>query len=102
MKKKIAVASAEDKEVLVSLAEAERHGMISSLLLFGNAIKIREIIEKNNLGTGGFIPTHRHQLNMEGRKNVYVLGDTTNLPISKAGSTAHSISFTSRTSGIDY
>jgi sulfide:quinone oxidoreductase len=26
---------------------------------------------------------------MEGRENVYVLGDTTNLPISKAGSTAH-------------
>lgn len=48
-----------------------------------------EVIEKNNLGTGGFIPTHRHQLNMEGRKNVYVLGDATNLPISKAGSTAH-------------
>ncbi|MCL4848880.1 MAG: NAD(P)/FAD-dependent oxidoreductase [Acidobacteria bacterium] len=48
-----------------------------------------EVIEKNNLGTGGFIPTHRHQLNMEGRNNVYVLGDTTNLPISKAGSTAH-------------
>ena len=49
MKKKIAVASAEDKELLVSLAEAERHGMVSSLLLFGNAIKIKEIIEKNNL-----------------------------------------------------
>ena len=26
---------------------------------------------------------------MEGRNNVFVLGDTTNLPISKAGSTAH-------------
>ena len=49
MKRKIAVASAEDKELLVSLAEAERHGMISSLLLFGNAIKIKETIEKNNL-----------------------------------------------------
>jgi len=48
-----------------------------------------EVIEKNGLGAGGFIPTHRHQLNMEGRKNVFVLGDTTNLPISKAGSTAH-------------
>ncbi|HET7260856.1 MAG TPA: FAD/NAD(P)-binding oxidoreductase [Casimicrobiaceae bacterium] len=48
-----------------------------------------EVIEKNKLGTGGFIPTHRNQLNMEGRKNVFVLGDTTNLPISKAGSTAH-------------
>jgi sulfide:quinone oxidoreductase len=26
---------------------------------------------------------------MEGRTNVFALGDTTNLPISKAGSTAH-------------
>lgn len=48
-----------------------------------------EVIEKNGLGTGGFVPTHRHRLNMEGRDNVFVLGDTTNLPISKAGSTAH-------------
>ena len=48
-----------------------------------------EVIEKNGLGQRGFIPTHRHQLNMEGRDNVFVLGDTTNLPISKAGSTAH-------------
>ena len=48
-----------------------------------------EVIEKGGLGTGGFIPTHRHTLNMEGRANVFVLGDTTNLPISKAGSTAH-------------
>ena len=48
-----------------------------------------EVIEKNGLGQRGFIPTHRHRLNMEGRDNVFVLGDTTNLPISKAGSTAH-------------
>ena len=48
-----------------------------------------EVIEKNGLGARGFIPTHRHRLNAEGRDNVYVLGDTTNLPISKAGSTAH-------------
>jgi sulfide:quinone oxidoreductase len=48
-----------------------------------------EVIEKNGLGKGGFIPTDRHSLRMEGRDNVYVIGDTTNLPISKAGSTAH-------------
>jgi sulfide:quinone oxidoreductase len=47
------------------------------------------VIEKNKLGQDGWIPTHRHRLNMEGRDNVFVLGDTTNLPISKAGSTAH-------------
>ncbi len=48
-----------------------------------------EVIEKNGLGKSGFIPTDRHSLKMEGHDNVYVLGDTTNLPISKAGSTAH-------------
>ena len=48
-----------------------------------------EVIEKNGLGQRGWIPTHRNHLNMEGRDNVFVLGDTTNLPISKAGSTAH-------------
>lgn len=48
-----------------------------------------EVIEKNGLGQRGWIPTHRNKLNMEGRDNVFVLGDTTNLPISKAGSTAH-------------
>ena len=48
-----------------------------------------EVIEKAGLGQRGFIPTHRHRLNMEGRDNVFVIGDTTNLPISKAGSTAH-------------
>lgn len=49
-----------------------------------------EVIEKNNLGQSGWIPTNRHTLAMEGEhKNIYVLGDTTNIPISKAGSTAH-------------
>ncbi len=48
-----------------------------------------EVIEKNGLGQNGWIPTDRYSLKMEGHDNVYVLGDTTNLPISKAGSTAH-------------
>lgn len=47
-KKRIAVASAEDKDVLISLSEAERHNM-ASFLLFGDALKIRETMEKNNL-----------------------------------------------------
>lgn len=48
-----------------------------------------EVVEKSGLGQNGWIPTHRTNLNMEGRDNVFVLGDTTNIPISKAGSTAH-------------
>jgi sulfide:quinone oxidoreductase len=50
-----------------------------------------EVIEKNGLGQNGWIPTNRNTLHMEGDQgaNVIVLGDTTNIPISKAGSTAH-------------
>ena len=59
------------------------------LLITIPAHKGMEVIEKNGLGTSGWIPTDRYRLNMEGRDNVFVLGDTTNLPISKAGSTAH-------------
>jgi sulfide:quinone oxidoreductase len=48
-----------------------------------------EVIEKNGLGDGGWIPTDRHKLTMNGHDNVYVVGDTTNLPVSKTGSAAH-------------
>ena len=48
-----------------------------------------EVIEKDELGQGGWIPTDRYKLTMNGRDNVYVLGDTTNLPVSKTGSAAH-------------
>lgn len=48
-----------------------------------------QLIEDSGLGQNGFIPTDKFTLKMEGSTNVYVVGDTTNLPISKAGSTAH-------------
>ena len=47
------------------------------------------VIERDKLGAGGWIPTDRHQLTMVGHDNVYVVGDTTNLPVSKTGSAAH-------------
>ena len=48
------------------------------------------VIQESGLGDeGGFIPTDRYTLKAEGHDNIYVLGDATNLPISKAGSTAH-------------
>ena len=59
------------------------------LLITVPAHKGMEVVEKNKLGAGGFIPTDKTKLTMEGRKNVYVIGDTTNIPISKAGSTVH-------------
>jgi sulfide:quinone oxidoreductase len=38
---------------------------------------------------GGWLPTDRHTLLVGERTNVYALGDATDLPLSKAGSTAH-------------
>jgi sulfide:quinone oxidoreductase len=38
---------------------------------------------------GGWLPTDRATLQVGGRLNVYALGDATDLPLSKAGSTAH-------------
>ena len=60
-------------DMLISIPE--HHGM--------------EVVERDELGQDGWIPTDRFQLTMEGYDNVYVLGDTTNLPVSKTGSAAH-------------
>jgi sulfide:quinone oxidoreductase len=38
---------------------------------------------------GGWLPTDRFTLRVGGRANVFALGDATDLPLSKAGSTAH-------------
>ena len=37
----------------------------------------------------GWLPTNRHTLRVGDRPNVFALGDATDLPLSKAGSTAH-------------
>ena len=60
-------------DLLISIPE--HHGM--------------DVIEQNELGKDGWIPTDRYQLTMDGHDNVYVVGDTTNLPVSKTGSAAH-------------
>jgi sulfide:quinone oxidoreductase len=50
----------------------------------------QQVIEDAGLGdAGGWIPTDRRTLQVEGHENVFALGDATNLPISKSGSTAH-------------
>jgi len=48
-----------------------------------------QVIEDSQLGAGGWVPTARDTLLRENSDNVFVVGDTTNIPISKAGSTAH-------------
>ncbi|MBU6444739.1 MAG: NAD(P)/FAD-dependent oxidoreductase [Alphaproteobacteria bacterium] len=48
-----------------------------------------QVITDSDLGKGGWVPTERNTLLREGSSDVFVVGDTTNIPISKAGSTAH-------------
>jgi len=48
-----------------------------------------EVITDSGLGDGGWVPTNKTKLLREGSTDVFVCGDTTNIPISKAGSTAH-------------
>jgi sulfide:quinone oxidoreductase len=49
-----------------------------------------QVIRDSGIGDGGgWLPTDRHTLKLDGHDDVFVLGDATNLPISKAGSTAH-------------
>ncbi|MGH9036427.1 MAG: NAD(P)/FAD-dependent oxidoreductase [Acidimicrobiia bacterium] len=38
---------------------------------------------------GGWVPVDRETLRVQGQDNIYAIGDATNLPISKSGSTAH-------------
>lgn len=47
-------------------------------------------IARSGLGNElNFVPTNRHTLQAEGLENVFVIGDATNVPASKAGSVVH-------------
>lgn len=48
------------------------------------------VVEASGLGdAGGWIPTDRHTLQHRDHERIFALGDATDLPISKSGSTAH-------------
>lgn len=49
----------------------------------------QQVIVESKLGSGGWVPTNKLTLLRDGSDNVFIVGDTTNIPISKAGSTAH-------------
>ncbi|WP_412985647.1 NAD(P)/FAD-dependent oxidoreductase [Pontimicrobium sp. IMCC45349] len=49
-----------------------------------------DVIERSGLGDDlNFIPTHKNTLQSKAHENIFVIGDATNLPASKAGSVAH-------------
>jgi sulfide:quinone oxidoreductase len=49
-----------------------------------------QAIERSGMGDEfNFVPTDRHTLLAKGHENIFVIGDATDLPSSKAGSVAH-------------
>ena len=49
-----------------------------------------EMIERSGLGDDmNFVPTDKHTLQSAAHQNIFVLGDASNIPTSKAGSVAH-------------
>jgi sulfide:quinone oxidoreductase len=50
----------------------------------------QQVVIDSDLGDpAGWLPTDKHTLQVEGRDRIFAMGDATNLPISKSGSTAH-------------
>lgn len=47
------------------------------------------IVDSGIAEGAGWVPTDKVTLRVEGQENMYALGDTTDIPTSKAGSTAH-------------
>jgi sulfide:quinone oxidoreductase len=49
-----------------------------------------QVVIDSDLGdAGGWLPTDKHTLQVGEHERIFALGDATNLPISKSGSTAH-------------
>ena len=48
-----------------------------------------QVVDDSGLGKGGWANTDKETLLHTENKNIFLVGDTTNIPISKAGSTAH-------------
>ncbi|MEN8115933.1 MAG: FAD/NAD(P)-binding oxidoreductase [Bacteroidota bacterium] len=49
-----------------------------------------EMIERSGLGDDmNFVPTDKHTMQSQNYENIFVLGDASNIPTSKAGSVAH-------------
>lgn len=77
------------KKVIVSYDEKE---VPFDLLITIPVNKGDRVIEKSGLADEdglNFVPTDKFSLQSKKFKNVFVIGDTTNLPASKAGSVAH-------------
>lgn len=75
------------KKELVSL---EGETIPFDLLVLVPPHKGADVVTRSGLAeSGGWVPTDRHTLKVEGPDGIYAIGDATNLPISKSGAAAH-------------
>jgi sulfide:quinone oxidoreductase len=83
------VESIDPEKKVVESLEGEQ--LAYDLLILVPPHKGAQVLMDSGLAPapGGWLPTDRHTLQVGGRPNVYALGDATDLPLSKAGSTAH-------------
>jgi sulfide:quinone oxidoreductase len=78
-----------ERKVLISYDDKE---VPFDLLVSVPVNKGDAVIEQSNLGDEdglNFIPTDKHTLQSKKYENMFVIGDATNVPASKAGSVAH-------------
>jgi sulfide:quinone oxidoreductase len=78
-----------ERKVLISYDEQE---VPFDLLISVPVNKGDQVVEASKMGDEdglNFIPTDKHTLQSKKRENIFVIGDATNLPTSKAGSVAH-------------
>lgn len=78
-----------ERKVLISYDEKE---VPFDLLVSVPVNKGDNMVEESNLGDEdglNFIPTNKHTLQSKKHDNMFIIGDATNVPASKAGSVAH-------------
>ena len=82
----LASVDGEQKVITSYDGRQEPYDLLISIPLHGGA----EVISRSGLGdASGWVPTHKHTLQSKAFPYVFVLGDATDLPASKAGAVAH-------------
>jgi sulfide:quinone oxidoreductase len=82
------VESVDPSAHTVSSLEGEKYEY--DLLILVPPHRGQSVVMDSNLGdASGWLPTDRSTLQVEGYDRIFAMGDATNLPISKSGSTAH-------------
>lgn len=82
------VESVDPREKVIRSLEGEV--VPYDLLILIPPHKGAKVVRGSGLGDrGGWIPTDKHTLRVKGHENIWAIGDATDIPISKAGATAH-------------